>query len=140
MKSYFYSTMVLHHHATYSRTTVTKHSMSNQLAAQLPKLKLHFSLARRPIYPRRLSRYHKSNFTSDEGNTSEYSVSPSSKNSTLESNSERIRSKSSLTVKRPSERSDGSSSSDSESDDHNGTVTTQIAFSMNKAESQVWNA
>lgn len=51
------------------------------------------SLARRPIYPGRRSkrysaiyRYDQREVPSDEGNTSEYSVSPSSKSSTLESN------------------------------------------------------
>lgn len=53
----------------------------------------HSSLARRPIYPGRRSkrysatcRYDQREVPSDEGNTSEYSVSPSSKSSTLESN------------------------------------------------------
>lgn len=71
---------------------------------------------------------------SDEGNTSEYSVSPSSKSSTLESNPDRVRILPNLAVKRPSESLDGSSDSESE---ENTTVITQVSFNMNKTENVV---
>lgn len=84
-------------------------------------------MARRPIYPGRRSARFKYNVNqnrepniSDEGNTSEYSNSPSSKSSTLESNPDRIRT---LPIKRPNNHSDGSS--DSESED-NTTIATQL--------------
>ncbi|XP_063910272.1 mitogen-activated protein kinase kinase kinase 13-like isoform X2 [Zophobas morio] len=96
------------------------------------------SLARRPIYPgRRSSRnksslsYHQKQNGSDEGDTSEYSVSPSSKSSTLESNPDRTKVPQSL--KRPNEKSN---SSDSESD-QNVTIVTQVSYSLNKSESVV---
>ncbi|XP_056648259.1 mitogen-activated protein kinase kinase kinase 13 isoform X1 [Diorhabda sublineata] len=96
------------------------------------------SSARRPIYPGRRSNRHKVNFifqreqnASDEGNTSEYSISPSSKSSTLESNPDRVRRLSNLSIKRPSDSLDRSS--DSESED-NITVATEIAFTLNKTE------
>ncbi|XP_022917912.1 mitogen-activated protein kinase kinase kinase 13-B isoform X2 [Onthophagus taurus] len=99
------------------------------------------SIARRPIYPGRKSArfktilntntYSKESNASDEGNTSEYSNSPSSKSSTLESNPELARS---ISVHHHSKRTSGSSSSryeassDSESED-NVTIATQIDFS-----------
>ncbi|XP_018568344.1 mitogen-activated protein kinase kinase kinase 13 isoform X2 [Anoplophora glabripennis] len=101
------------------------------------------SFARRPIYPgRRSNRYKISlshyqrepNNASDEGNTSEYSVSPSSKSSTLESNPDRVRTLSNLAVKRPNESIDGSSDSESE---ENLTIVTQLSFNMNKTENVV---
>ncbi|KAL3284694.1 hypothetical protein HHI36_018843 [Cryptolaemus montrouzieri] len=86
------------------------------------------SLTRRPIYPGRRSGRYKSalhfqrqQLASDEGNTSEYSVSPSSKSSTLESMNARRPSNASL--KRPIDGSDVSSESDSE---ENMTVVTQV--------------
>ncbi|KAG5867706.1 hypothetical protein JTB14_019123 [Gonioctena quinquepunctata] len=98
------------------------------------------SLARRPIYPGRRSSRFKMNFVqfqrepnaSDEGNTSEYS--PSSKSSTLESNPDRLRGLSNLSLKRPSESLDGESDSDSE---ENTTIATQVAYNMNKTENAV---
>ncbi|KAJ8966883.1 hypothetical protein NQ314_003247 [Rhamnusium bicolor] len=100
------------------------------------------SFARRPIYPGRRSNRYKMNLShyqrepnaSDEGNTSEYSVSPSSKSSTLESNPDRIRGLPNLAVKRPSESVDGSSDSESE---ENLTIVTQLSFNMNKTENVV---
>lgn len=74
---------------------------------------------------------------SDEGNTSEYSVSPSSKSSTLESNPDRVRIMPNLSIKRPSDSLDGSSDSESE---ENSTIVTQVSFSMNKTENVVWEA
>lgn len=103
----------------------------------------HCSIARRPIYPgRRPSRY-KVNLThlerepnaSDEGNTSEYSVSPSSKSSTLDSNPDRLRILTNVCKKRPSESMDGSSDSESE---ENATIVTQVSFNMNKIENIGW--
>ncbi|KAK9886827.1 hypothetical protein WA026_018479 [Henosepilachna vigintioctopunctata] len=86
------------------------------------------SLTRRPIYPgRRSGRYksalqfQKQQLASDEGNTSEYSVSPSSKSSTLESIN--VRRPSSGSLKRPIDGSDVTSESDSE---ENMTVVTQV--------------
>lgn len=102
----------------------------------------NFSIARRPIYPGRRPHRYKGNFTayqkepnaSDEGNTSEYSVSPSSKSSTLESNPERARILPNLSIKRPSESMEGSSDSESE---ENATIVTQVSFSLNKIEKVV---
>ncbi|XP_045462128.1 mitogen-activated protein kinase kinase kinase 13-B isoform X2 [Harmonia axyridis] len=89
------------------------------------------SLTRRPIYPGRRSGRYKSalhfqrqQLASDEGNTSEYSVSPSSKSSTLESINTSRTSKGAL--KRPNDGSDSSSDSDSE---ENLTVVTQVPCS-----------
>uniref|UniRef100_A0AAR5PZK1 Mitogen-activated protein kinase kinase kinase n=1 Tax=Dendroctonus ponderosae TaxID=77166 RepID=A0AAR5PZK1_DENPD len=93
------------------------------------------SLARRPICPgRRLKRYsatyryEQREQASDEGNTSEYSVSPSSKSSTLESNpgercavAARV-----LPSNSPHHKRLSSATSDSESEEN--TVVTQIAF------------
>lgn len=102
------------------------------------------SVARRPIYPSRRSRYKyntpsyhhsREHIASDEGNTSEYSNPPSSKSSTLESNPDRLRVLPHLASKRPSERSDGSSDSESE---ENVTIATQVCYDMNKAENLVW--
>ncbi|KAJ8954614.1 hypothetical protein NQ318_003148 [Aromia moschata] len=103
---------------------------------------IHRFFARRPIYPGRRSNRYKLNLShyqrepnaSDEGNTSEYSVSPSSKSSTLESNPDRIRGLPNLPVKRPNESLDGSSDSESE---ENLTVVTQISYNMNKTENVV---
>ncbi|XP_049818926.1 mitogen-activated protein kinase kinase kinase 13 isoform X3 [Aethina tumida] len=97
------------------------------------------SVARRPIYPGRRPNRYKFNHhyqreqqnASDEGNTSEYSVSPSSKSSTLESNPERIRLPN-ISLKRPN-LSDGSSESESE---ENMTIVTQLSF-RNKTENAV---
>ncbi|CAG9855934.1 unnamed protein product [Phyllotreta striolata] len=95
---------------------------------------IKLSLARRPI--RRSTRYKANHqfqpetIASDEGNTSEYSVSPSSKTSTLESNPDRGRRHS----KRPGDSLDRSS--DSESED-NVTVATEVAFAPNKTENLV---
>lgn len=93
---------------------------------------LFSSFARRPIYPGRRSRfkgssnyYHKKMNVSDEGNTSEYSVSPSSKSSTLESNPDTIR----KAMKRPSEQRSYSSSDTEEN------VT--VFFNMNKPENVI---
>lgn len=85
-----------------------------------------YSLARRPVKRnRKLPQYHKEQNGSDEGNTSEYSVSPSSKSSTLESNPDRIR-RLNMPIKRSNnERSDGSSDSESE---ENMTVVTQVSY------------
>lgn len=87
-----------------------------------------FSLTRRPIYPGRRSGRYKSTLhfqrqqlASDEGNTSEYSVSPSSKSSTLESINARRPSSGSL--KRTTDGSDSTSDSESE---ENITVVTQV--------------
>lgn len=92
------------------------------------------SLARRPIYPGRRSRfkyttssYQRELAASDEGNTSEYSNPPSSKSSTLESNPDRLRILPNLSGKRPNmddDRSDGSTDSESE---ENVTVATQVS-------------
>lgn len=104
-----------------------------------------FSLSRRPIPPRsRRPRYNKPSSThsetnlSDEGNTSEYSVTLSSKSSTLDSNSGRGKKSLQLPLKRPI-NSDGTS--DSESDD-NATIATQVNLNFedsnrNPAESVV---
>ncbi|XP_050514638.1 mitogen-activated protein kinase kinase kinase 13-A isoform X3 [Diabrotica virgifera virgifera] len=100
------------------------------------------SLARRPIYPGRRSNRFKASLVhfqrepnaSDEGNTSDYSVSPSSKSSTLESNPERVRRLSNLSNKRTSDSL--GRSSDSESED-NLTIATQVAFTLNKTENVV---
>ncbi|CAH1155734.1 unnamed protein product [Phaedon cochleariae] len=99
------------------------------------------SLARRPIYPGRRSNRFKANFVnfqrepnaSDEGNTSEYSISPSSKSSTLESNPERTRGLPNLSVKRSSESLDRGSDSESE---ENNTIATQV-YNLNKTENVV---
>lgn len=100
-------------------------------------------MARRPIYPGRRSRYKyntptyhsREHIASDEGNTSEYSNPPSSKSSTLESNPDRLRTiLPHLSSKRPNERSDGSSDSESE---ENVTIATQVCYDMNKAENLV---
>lgn len=96
------------------------------------------SLARRPIYPGRRSRYKFNNShlyqrdhaPSDEGNTSEYSNCPSSKSSTLDSNPDRIRPLPMLPLKRPNQRSDGSSDSESE---ENITVATQVCYDADRA-------
>ncbi|RZC37328.1 mitogen-activated protein kinase kinase kinase 13, partial [Asbolus verrucosus] len=98
------------------------------------------SLARRPIYPGRrssrnkfsLSYHQKEPNGSDEGDTSEYSISPSSKSSTLESNPDRTK-VTAQSLKRPNEKSN---SSDSESD-QNVTIVTQVSYSINKSESVV---
>jgi mitogen-activated protein kinase kinase kinase 13 len=98
------------------------------------------SLARRPIYPGRRSSRNKSSLSyhqkqlnaSDEGDTSEYSISPSSKSSTLESNPDRTK-VTAQSLKRPNEKSN---SSDSESD-QNVTIVTQVSYSLNKPESVV---
>ncbi|CAH1105459.1 unnamed protein product [Psylliodes chrysocephalus] len=105
---------------------------------------IKLSLARRPIYPGRRSNRYKVNHhyqrepnASDEGNTSEYSISPSSKSSTLESNPDRMRRLSNLSnrsVKRPNDSLDRSS--DSESED-NVTIATQAAYTSNKTENVV---
>jgi hypothetical protein len=102
---------------------------------------LRCSLARRPIYPGRRSSRNKSSLSyhqkqlnaSDEGDTSEYSISPSSKSSTLESNPDRTK-VTAQSLKRPNEKSN---SSDSESD-QNVTIVTQVSYSLNKPESVVW--
>lgn len=101
-----------------------------------------FSIARRPIYPGRRPNRYKVNLThfqrepnaSDEGNTSEYSVSPSSKSSTLDSNPDRVRILPNLSMKRPSDSMDGSSDSESE---ENATIITQVSFNRNEAENLV---
>ncbi|CAH1123108.1 unnamed protein product [Ceutorhynchus assimilis] len=100
------------------------------------------SLARRPIYPGRRSkrysaiyRYDQREMPSDEGNTSEYSVSPSSKSSTLESNPG-DRSRTSPIIPRvhtegirTSSKRPNSDTSDSDSDENTmETVVTQIRF------------
>lgn len=78
----------------------------------------------RKIY---LAQYHKDQNVSDEGNTSEYSVSPSSKSSTLESTSDIVKmlNMPNLPLKRPNQHSDGSSDSESE---ENITVVTQVSY------------
>ncbi|XP_076271858.1 mitogen-activated protein kinase kinase kinase 13 wallenda isoform X3 [Rhynchophorus ferrugineus] len=106
------------------------------------------SVARRPIYPGRRSkrysaiyRYDQRENASDEGNTSEYSVSPSSKSSTLDSNSgERNRNSPIIprvhtSLKRPNEVSD---TSDSESEENTmATVVTELQFPVRNAENIV---
>ncbi|XP_015833522.1 mitogen-activated protein kinase kinase kinase 13 isoform X2 [Tribolium castaneum] len=103
--------------------------------SKLGKDLLKLSSARRPIYPVRRSNRTKSSLNfhqkqqlngSDEGDTSEYSVSPSSKSSTLESNPDRAKA---AALKRPNEKC----SSDSESD-QNVTIVTQVSY---KSESVV---
>ncbi|XP_044268988.1 mitogen-activated protein kinase kinase kinase 13-A isoform X2 [Tribolium madens] len=100
--------------------------------SKLGKDLIKLSSARRPIYPVRRSNRSKSSLNfhhqkngSDEGDTSEYSVSPSSKSSTLESNPDRVVLKKVAALKRPS--------SDSESD-QNVTIVTQVSY---KSESVV---
>ncbi|XP_066249936.1 mitogen-activated protein kinase kinase kinase 13 isoform X1 [Euwallacea similis] len=91
------------------------------------------SLARRPICPgRRLKRYNvyhqrfdQRELASDEGNTSEYSVSPSSKSSTLDSNHGGLRS--SPIVPRVHAKRASSYTSDSDSEENTmTTVVTQV--------------
>lgn len=102
------------------------------------------SVARRPIYPGRRSRFkcttssyqREQIMASDEGNTSEYSNPPSSKSSTLESNPDRLRVLPNLSGKRATiDRSDGSSDSESE---ENITIATQVCYDMKKGENLVW--
>ncbi|XP_030753356.1 mitogen-activated protein kinase kinase kinase 13 isoform X2 [Sitophilus oryzae] len=111
------------------------------------------SLARRPIYPGRRSKRYSAMFrydqrgenASDEGNTSEYSVSASSKSSTLESNpGERTRSSPMVprnhggtkSVKRPNQYDEEnrvfSDTSDSESEENTmATVITELSYPVN---------
>lgn len=71
---------------------------------------------------------HRETNLSDEGNTSEYSVSPSSKSSTLESNPDRIgRVVGNLPLKRSNNPCDESSESESED---NTTIATQLCFDL----------
>ncbi|VEN45229.1 unnamed protein product [Callosobruchus maculatus] len=106
------------------------------------------SLARRPIrrsgrYKSSLHHQHKREPCASDENTSEYSVSPSSKSSTLESNSDRCPPcplVPNMAVKRPND-SGGSSEPEEDSDsEENMTIVTQVpaaGFRVHRGENLV---